>query len=739
MVQPVWTYLAVSRYPLRFAAAAVLALASSAHAVDTTLVQAGFTGVGITPNARVLRWGTLGLAYDNQLPGFPNPKGHNLVAGIGLFPGLEISGRIASNDLNSNCFAPPGCQARDLSANAKIALPLDANGKWHIAGGATDAGGEINFVNTVYGVLTYSTDFFDASAGAAKRRNTTRARPGSPLNGVFGNVVAQPLPWLQGHLEYSDNNAWAGAKLLAPTGWLPQGWNAFAGVNFRLNDNRHTEKSWATVGLTIPLYAVPRLPDAGPKAEPIALLPNQAAEPSYPATVLPPVLQQLAPPAPPASQAPPSEEDFRVLAIALEEKGLEDISVGRLPDGGIAVRANNATYNWNALDAMGVALGLISRQFGSSSLSYRIVLTQRQLPFVGVTGQTNCLKDWIDGRATTCTAGQLFSAGSGDLDELHSGVTWTIREQAGSWKTVRVGLSPVLRTAVATEVGVFDYSLGLRAAFQLPLWQGAVGEIRQVVPVANSSNFSDTGIYSGRRIRSRIDRALFSQAVRVPIGMWTGASPAQATKWGLSSVVAQVHAGRINDYYDGAMGELRWEPGEGRYRIAAQAGWFTMADYHQPVKRAGVLYEPKVATPILASYRYSLMRTRTDFEATGGRFMNRDTGVQLGMTQWFSDVAVSVYYRHTTLDPIPARQFVGVTLSLPLGPRKDMSPGKLVQVTGTPRFGHSLETVVGRSNLVSPGYGVLPDVPDLDSIHNSDRASLLYFEDNMRRIRDAAR
>jgi hypothetical protein len=84
---------------------------------------------------------------------------------------------------------------------------------------------------------------------------------------------------------------------------------------------------------------------------------------------------------------------------------------------------------------------------------------------------------------------------------------------------------------------------------------------------------------------------------------------------------------------------------------------------------------------------------------------------------------------------------VGLEISVPIGPRRDINPLGHLQVAGTPRFTHAIESTVreGQGNVVRTGFGVAPPVPQLESTFNSDRASLLYFEDNVRRIRDAAR
>jgi hypothetical protein len=156
----------------------------------------------------------------------------------------------------------------------------------------------------------------------------------------------------------------------------------------------------------------------------------------------------------------------------------------------------------------------------------------------------------------------------------------------------------------------------------------------------------------------------------------------------------------------------------------------------QPAPKAG----PKTATPILGSYRYNVTATRTYLEATAGRFMFNDLGFQFGLRQWFSDFSVALTYRRSRFDNRSA-QFAGIELSVPIGLRKDMNPTDHFQVTGTPRFSHTFETVVRdpAGNPLRSGFGIQPPTPTLDATFNSDRASLLYFEDNIRRIRDAAR
>lgn len=708
----------------------------TAAAVDTTMTQGGFTGLAITPNAHLLDWGRAAFSYDRQLPGaIPDTSGHNFVAGFGLLPNLEASGRIAANDLNSNCFAV-NCGIRDLSASFKAGIGLDTANRFRLAAGAADVGGAATNFRTYYGVLTYSEGPFEASGGFARRGSVRGNRPRSPLDGPFAAAAWQPLPWLRGHVEYADGNAWAGVRLFAPAQWLPEGWSAHVGANARLTDSNLTARSWLSAGISIPLYKVPALPGAGPRAPQPALAGTQLPLPAYEARTLP----APAAPAPPTGAAaamPPTplpDERLAALGAALQQRGLEDISIGRMPDGSLAIRANNATYNWNAVDALGAALGAVARELGATRTAYRLVLTQRQLPLVAVTGQTDCLQRWIQGENTGCAAGELSTPGTAPIDTVQAGASWVVQNLQPSWKTLRLALTPVLRTNVATEVGTLDYSAGVNVGLGLPLWSGASLEWRVEQEVARSDDYRRGGLLAQRRIRNGTERLALTQTLRLPVDRWLAPRDEMlARRWGLHAVTAQATVGRIGNHFDGVHGALRWEPGEGRHRFTVQGGVFRNSAF------GAVAGEPRTAQPLLGTYRYNVAPTRTYVELTGGQFMSNDPGLQLGLRQWFSDVALHAYYRRSRVGGND-RSSAGLELSIPLGPRRDMNPGGF-QVTGTPRFSHRVETVVGGgANVVTTGTsGILPPAPSLDAVHNSDRASLLYFEDNVRRLRDAAR
>jgi hypothetical protein len=731
------------------ALAAVLTLTSAAAGAQvTTLTQAGFTGLEITPNAHLIDWGRFEATYDHQLPGVvSNSKGHNYVLGFGLLPNLEISGRLATDSLGANCFTEH-CGIRDLSASGKIGISLDAANRYSIAAGVTDVGGAATNFRALYGVLTFDQGPFQASAGLARRSSIRPSISLSPLHGPFASAAWQPMPWIRGQVEYTDGKAWAGVRVFAPPAWLPEGWSAYVGANQRLTNTTLTRSAWLTAGVSIPLYKVPSLPGSGPRAPLPELSPGQRPLPAYEARTpaaapsaapAPSHAPSVSPPPAPAlaSPTPPQDGDLERLASALETKGLDDISVGRIPDGQIVVRANNASYEWNFVDALGAALGAIARTLGDNKTLYRLVLTERQVPLVAVTGQADCLRAWINNPAAQCTAGQLTTPSSGALERLLSDVHWVIEHRKPSWQTVHVSVSPILRTNVGTDVGAFDYSLGANVGLRLPLWAGATAEASRDIPVTSSTAYRDAGVFEPQRVRSLTNRLALTQTVRLPVERWLGpGDDAKAMRWGLTAVTGQMSIGRVGDAYDGIDGQVRWEPGEGRHRVSANAGWFRNRNFDPSLSILG----PRNAKPLLGDYRYNVTATRTYLEASGGQFLYGDRGFQLGLRQWFSDVAVRAYYRRTRFQGSPVRQFVGIEFSIPIGPRRDVTLGPHLLLGGTPRFSHSIETLVrGGNNAVRPGFGLSSPAPSLDESFNSDRTGLAYFEDNLRRIRDAAR
>ncbi|MDZ4161034.1 MAG: YjbH domain-containing protein, partial [Burkholderiales bacterium] len=170
--------------PSMLAVAALLATLSGPAAQAQTgplrdtsqLSPSGYTGAINTPTADVLPMGSATLALTNSIPeqaqrfkGSGGFGGLNL--GFGLFPGLELVGRLAfDGDLQCNLFSGAACKGgtRDLSVGGKYQLPLTLPFNTRLAVGATDYGGAATNYRQAYGVATSTLGPVDVSLGYSK-------------------------------------------------------------------------------------------------------------------------------------------------------------------------------------------------------------------------------------------------------------------------------------------------------------------------------------------------------------------------------------------------------------------------------------------------------------------------------------------------------------------------------------------------------------------------------------------
>jgi hypothetical protein len=425
-----------------------------------------------------------------------------------------------------------------------------------------------------------------------------------------------------------------------------------------------------------------------------------------------------------AAIPPPGRADAAALARLaqrLEDAGVEDVSVGEQdrPDGRatVVVRADNAGFRWNDLDALGVVLARVAQVLAPIDAPVRVVLGRRGVPTLRVDATAACLDAFLRTDSPDCPraeAPRLMSSGEAGFDEGLRDVRWAHRGGTPSWGRTRVTIAPGLRSAVGTEYGVFDYSLAAEVGVEVPLWQGASIEARRSFPIANSEDYDDRRVYGADRHRTVTDRVLLHQAVALGHG-----------------VSARAAVGRLFDDWRGGLGEVRWQPGDGRHRFSESGGVF---------RNGGSLREGFTAEPLLGTHRYLVAPLDWSLEVTAGRFFLNDTGWLVTSRHWFGDIAVSAYLR-STMHPgqTEATRFAGIELALPLTPRREMDT-RWLRVQGSERWSYGIESLVGDvHNRLTGGFGVFAPVPNgLDVIHHHDRAVSACASRHWARIRDAA-
>ncbi len=696
---------------LQISCATTLLLGSSSAIATETLqhglAQEPYTGLLKTPNAQVADYGQAQLDFSNPIErNSAYIDGYNYMATAGLFPGLEVNGRIAAESNNRNCYTE-GCGIRDLSASAKYQLPFIPADWFDAAIGARDIGGAANNFQAYYGVVSKQWWQLRFSAGMGK----SESRLGE-LDGPFGGVEWQPLDWLQFLAEYDANSVNLGAKLFTPQQWSSSGWQAYTSVQTYQQENNAERDYWFGVGVKIPLWmggkntlATQSVSQAAPSE--LASVKQQEAMSSSANIATDTPATAVAEPLRSESTKVVSHDsailDSQPLQKALEQAGFENIQIA-VTDKQLVVALENNRYNWNELDGLGVALGLMADKSPDQVQDLQLILLNQKLPVLSVAGSRACTQAYLQ-QSGHCDSGKPgFEVTTRDLNQQLAKLNSQSVSNSSAFRP-RLVVAPAIRSAVATEYGVIDYSTALSTNLQVPMWQGAMFDVRHFAPLSNSDDYDNGKIWASSRYESDIDRVLVHQAFWLPADIFTKFS-----------------AGRMLSDYEGVQNESRWESEAGTHRFKLESAWFENNKTNDTAK------------PVLGSYRYYRDDWDWAAELTVGEFWNGDKGYKLVSKHWFGDTEIRLFFRDTN------QKVAGVEFAIPLTFRQDMKPTRFGQVRGTDQFAYGVETLVGNSrNSLTSGVGVTPSLThNVDQVYfNRDRLSQAYVESHLSRLREA--
>ncbi len=700
----------------KFSVLCLSAVVLSAPAL-AQLAPAGFTGVINTPTADVLNPGTLGAAWSNSNPeksrDFPGVGGFgSLNVGFGVLPGLELVGRLAfDGDLQCSMYVQnPPCQAstRDLSAGGKYQLPLRLGWNTRFAFGAVDVGGAATNFRSYYGVATSSVGPVDFSLGYGKGGRTY-----SSLDGAFGSAQVFLTEHWQALAEYDGRESRAGIRYSRPV---------FEQVALDLGASRKltssTEQQTWQLGLgltyTFGKQAAAKVAGAGIAASskpalPLPTTPNGRAE---------------------------------QLADRLRAAGFSSVWVGFDDAKGWVVQAEPVNWRKNRLDALGVALSVWQKnaQAGERVL---LALSYLQNPVLTVRTTALCLARFVDG-GWPCEGQAALVLDNGEAARAPQ-LGWTVAATSRApWEALNVQfeVGPALRQRVGTEFGLYDASVGLDLGWEMALGHGFLWQGQATVPLANTQNFANGGIFSSDRIQSRLESTTVSYQQQLAPRLW-----------------AQASVGYIEHNDLGGQVDLAWLSPAGRLRLSAMGG------YYQGTDPTG-LTQAKVTHPTaLLAARSSVIDGRWMLEAQGGQFYNQDRGIRLASHHWFGDNRLTLQYRNSASSDAPAMprtSFAGFVLSIPIGgqasyviPGLTRDPwiagqarndsggtindsGGAITLRGRDQWTYGLETKVGSTdNYITSGYGVVPAIRHglMTDTLDYDRAGLADMTANFYRVR----
>jgi hypothetical protein len=664
----------------------LLLLMKPGISVSQVVSPNGFSGIGVVPLTSVISKGTSTVSFDPTLPGSLNTKGYNTQIGLGIYDGLELVGRLATNDQRCNMFQAGACPAntiRDFSASLKWSLPIEwlQQNNAQLALGVTDVGGAASYFKSYYAVAAKELGPLEVSIGQGKGMANYAL-----LDGIFGGLTYRPSNWLDLNVQKVGSNSWAVATLKSDIPYTQA--SGYITLNQRLTDAPVTEKQWVGVGVSMLLDGTTRQ-----KKDRQQNTSSQAQSHKSIANLRPEDLPGLL-----------QMNGFYKPLISESQKPLK-------------VEIENTAYAWNTVDAVGVALGVLAATHGNvAGQTFELNVTSRGISQAVVTGDVPCLKSWLETgevcgslsiRSGLQRAGNKAGLGEINISQVLGLAKWSFRPE--------LVISPTLVSSIGTEFGSFDIDGGANINLVLPLWTGATLETNQVKPLGISTRgFERGGVFYASRLKSVTSRTMLHQLVNVPS----------------INTQARLSLGTAYATWDGHQLETGTQSDNGRHRLGLAIGNF----------KNNSLPENSHKKYDLATYRYAHDdRMSTVTELTTGKFWGGDKGWSIGQRFWHGDTALNIYLRRTRMaESAPLVSFAGLQLSIPITLRvnKGMQHSAL---RGTNQWTYTLESrVLDRENLLTGGYGEVPRIGDsLVQTFNRDRNSTRYLESSLMRAKSA--
>lgn len=666
-------------------------------AVNTPSLQ-GYTGALSVPSAYTAPQGSAVLQYsDSFFSGDRYEHNNNAIGNFGLLPYFEAGGRISWDTTHTNCFAEE-CGVRDMSANMKLAAPFIPQDWFSLAIGAQDIGGEANYFSAEYLVASKQFRYGRIDLGAGKTDLADRY-----LDGAFGAVELQPWQWLGLIAEYDARDFNAGFRMGVPEEWRPWGIAPELKVMAYSDRENGSDQRFFGFSLNIPL---------GESRDHYADKPQKAVSAAPVTSAFSPASTIAGTDAavPAATTNTQPQAFYEGLAKQLVTAKFEQVLVGEQA-GVLYVAFENSQYNRNELDALAVVLQRVSTYAKGHYDNAHVVLRNQKIAVLDIAIQPDNYAAFLsDDKGQTA----LYLDARYPESGLLGSVNWFVEDSYGSDIKPRIAMAPGLVTAVATERGVWDYSLSMQTDVAVNLWSGALVAASYNMPVDQSDDFDrfvpETGrrgaFYTDRQ-RSKFEEYEIQQTLKI-----TG------------SLFTTLHAGHFMRDYDGIYNQTAWLSPSGDHKITLRAGQFDHED------------DPLLDRNFnLVSYRYFFGEQDVSVEATYGEFWEGDDGVRVDTKFWFGDSAVTLEYKDTDA------QFVGMRWTLPLTPRRDLLT-PYGQLKGRENWNYGLQTRINEdSNLLSFGNATIPrSRNEIERTYlNSDRLSPTYVKTHWKRLKEAAK
>ena len=654
--------------------------------------QTGYTGLLRIPNANTLDYRQLFFLI-NKEENVDYEIGHQLGAhntfllGVGLSDFLEFSVQNTWKRFHGEGGYNTGASS-DLSFSTKIQFDRFLPDYFpSIAIGVQDLDNQpnANFHGNMYGVMTFRPwNPLQISLGYGQASDNNQMGDNF-LNGIFYGMEWQVIQYLDLLAEFDGTGYNYGFRVKSPTSWLPRAWKAgFYVQQHSTSETQGRDNRFFGGYLNIPLANDPP-PKHHKRTSPTPLV--IAANHTIPIKKI--TKNKTKKPLEGENPTPSPEE---IIFNSLKQHGFENTKLGKTQKTWTIAFENNV-FNWNELDALGIALGEISKVLSEPFILY---LLNKQIPVIRIDANGKTVREFYLRKRST----PQLAISQHNLMSQYKDTMWFMVDLESSAFKPRFTISPNLRSTLGTEWGVLDYSLASSINISTDLWQGASIEAQYLKRLTTSDDVEDGNPFTQHE--DGFDQVLFHQALWLPYNIFN-----------------QTSLGLIYFDFKGVLNQTRYAP------PSAENHTFDVLVGEFENKENSFRSQPK-----LFRYHWSIPRYDLQLGFEIGEYWFGDNGFKLLSHHWFGDTRVSFEFSKSE------STFAGLYFSLPLTPRKNMKP-KGFQVTGNDFWIWGYKTRISEANYLdfNQNVGALIQSHHIDKVYfNKGRLSASYIKSNYLRL-----
>ena len=684
---------------------AILACALYSHIatakVDNDLNFQGFSGLINVPTGGVINYGEFHVGYNNLVDslggrfgnvGTDYNKGNVFNFGFSPFPGVEVGIRNIGQKFNNGS---------DLSANFKYSPTFIPDEWFDLSLGIQDIGGATDSLDASFIALSKNIGDFRFTAGTGKQNGQNQQTVAKRYSGGFYGVEYQPYEWLSVMVENDGVNNSAAIKLKTPVNWLNGQGQFYTTLVAKDEFSDKDDALYFGVGYRGSLFSSDEIGINGVKrkerqlADVLDWLFNDENTQEYT-----PIDMGL-------STFKHSDDkilsQLGVIKNKITKQGFENVWIGLEKDT-LFLRFENSIFNRNDIDAIGVVLGLLSQMAPESTSYLDITLSKYGVANFRFVANKSQVRRFYKGEIAHLSTQAKIAKNKQVGDML-----WIGGSQS-PYFVPRISVSPVLRNFIGIESGVYVYSLALRTNLTIGLWQGGEVIVDYDVNLYNSEEFKQGHSFYRWQHEDGIKNLFLRQTFKLPFNIY-------------SSVALGRSKEMLWEEYNTLALESTWQSPRGAHKVSVYGAYLDSVDFDN--------YTKEIFT---GEYRYYWEELDVSLSVEAGQFWRQDKGMKISAEFYFGDTKVGVFAQDTDV------QSIGISVSVPLTPRRDMRPS-MIQLKGADKWDYQLltRTDAGRGNPLAPQRAYRPSyLSHIDGTYlNDDRLSVAYMQANIERLRSA--